>query len=147
MFPSPCGVMGVKHIGYNSDYRGCWAILVSVPLRGNGCETCFGWSSCCSCWFCRVSVPLRGNGCETKEGRTQRNAKQSVSVPLRGNGCETEIFVFNKNMIEQSHLPFPSPCGVMGVKLWSQASLLSISTVVFPSPCGVMGVKPIKILV
>ena len=39
-FPSPCGVMGVKHVGdqvvftFTSPYFG-----VSVPLRGNGCET------------------------------------------------------------------------------------------------------------
>ncbi len=37
LFPSPCGVMGVKHSDIcNLRFSG---IYVSVPLRGNGCET------------------------------------------------------------------------------------------------------------
>ncbi len=36
-FPSPCGVMGVKHRGV--EYVPQQNISVSVPLRGNGCET------------------------------------------------------------------------------------------------------------
>ncbi len=38
LFPSPCGVMGVKpRFGY--DHFGYLNANVSVPLRGNGCET------------------------------------------------------------------------------------------------------------
>ena len=36
-FPSPCGVMGVKQLGY--CFWNLFCSLVSVPLRGNGCET------------------------------------------------------------------------------------------------------------
>ncbi len=39
MFPSPCGVMVVKHLLGNIIKIGN-ASTVSVPLRGNGRETC-----------------------------------------------------------------------------------------------------------
>ena len=39
-FPSPCGVMGVKpSINLLNLETLTYIILVSVPLRGNGCET------------------------------------------------------------------------------------------------------------
>ena len=39
VFPSPCGVMGVKH-NANLLFRSSLpSPEVSVPLRGNGCET------------------------------------------------------------------------------------------------------------
>ena len=38
MFPSPCGVMGVKLVS-QEEIQDTLAYLVSVPLRGNGCET------------------------------------------------------------------------------------------------------------
>ncbi len=40
-------------------------IIVSVPLRGNGCETYFADEKDDAVTI-TVSVPLRGNGCETK---------------------------------------------------------------------------------
>ncbi len=36
---------------------------------------------------------------------------------------------------------FPSPCGVMGVKLQEIVSIQYTVLKKFPSPCGVMGVK------
>jgi hypothetical protein len=90
---------------------------VSVPLRGNGCET--PWMKYVRQHVKRlseVSVPLRGNGCETQAEISRRKAEfQRVSVPLRGNGCETTDL--EKNLARHQSLEFPSPCGVMGVKL------------------------------
>ncbi len=89
---------------------------VSVPLRGNGCETLA--LSKLSLEELLVSVPLRGNGCETMLLGLIcfiAGVAFNVSVPLRGNGCETERycrrFCFGYRDL------FPSPCGVMGVKL------------------------------
>ena len=63
---------------------------VSVPLRGNGCETRTNFMHNQRWWLLHVSVPLRGNGCDTGEiDVTVKAYKDMVSVPLRGNGCET----------------------------------------------------------
>ncbi len=129
-----------------------WAVAilireVSVPLRGNGCETrllvwLFSGSSSCG----PVSVPLRGNGCETVAQKSFAQAvKKLVSVPLRGNGCETREKRASFNHDETKW--FPSPCGVMGVKLAQRDRKPTDAEVVkslFPSPCGVMGVKQNK---
>ena len=62
-FPSPCGVMGVKQ--FKISIRVEAFKFVSVPLRGNGCET--NWLVLMTSVLtpALVSVPLRGNGCET----------------------------------------------------------------------------------
>ena len=36
----------------------------------------------------QVSVPLRGNGCESIQAEQTLRHFLRVSVPLRGNGCE-----------------------------------------------------------
>ena len=88
-----------------------------------------------------VSVPLRGNGCETQlRASTVFSTASGVSVPLRGNGCETASFINQALHLVPDEKTFPSPCGVMGVKLELLKSNRSgVSR--FPSPCGVMGVK------
>ena len=113
MFPSPCGVMVVKHSSFISlppalsrvsvPLRGngretlkihLWIAricCVSVPLRGNGRETVFSTYSCFNKSRRRVSVPLRGNGRETRAPslKYKLQPQHLVSVPLRGNGRET----------------------------------------------------------
>ena len=82
--------MGVKL--YDDRSFICNGSRVSVPLRGNGCETsrptdcALGGTSSPT-----VSVPLRGNGCETSVKEAFESTEHIVSVPLRGNGCETLI--------------------------------------------------------
>ncbi len=64
LFPSPCGVMGVKP-GANAMLLHFPSRTVSVPLRGNGCETNVSTGTLIIASLVGVSVPLRGNGFET----------------------------------------------------------------------------------
>ncbi len=85
-----------------------------------------------------VSVPLRGNGSERFLSWVVLGfALCVVSVPLRGNGSESWFFSFLYRVTPL----FPSPCGVMDLKV-KGALLLGFSMMaVFPSPCGVMDLK------
>ena len=63
---------------------------VSVPLRGNGCES-EQWKAADEEERQNVSVPLRGNGCESQDTAVAMGLSlYLVSVPLRGNGCERD---------------------------------------------------------
>ncbi len=111
--------MGVKRLlsNWSTTNGNEW---VSVPLRGNGCETSQSYVQ--EVLNKVVSVPLRGNGCETPWNFMSLldEDRQLVSVPLRGNGCETRP---TKLIATRFLLMFPSPCGVMGVKLVSQEEI------------------------
>ena len=61
MFQSPYGVMDVNHAIASIPEE---TMKVSVPLRGNGCESVWVFNRYTQ-GFPNVSVPLRGNGCES----------------------------------------------------------------------------------
>ncbi len=115
MFPSPCGVLVVKR-GFQEFTVGKIMVeMVSVPLRGFGSET--RQRLLLPPPRTQVSVPLRGFGSETTPEKAEAAIKKwhDVSVPLRGFGSETVHFSHRRNDL---HGKFPSPCGVLVVKLY-----------------------------
>ena len=83
MFPSPCGVMVAKVEILAGPDKGL--TVVSVPLRGNGCES-IDKSTREKGITLGVSVPLRGNGCESLQAGEQAfiYANQFSFRPLAG---------------------------------------------------------------
>ena len=93
-FPSPCGVVGMKHKSKSKRVDGVFQKRVSVPLRGGGSETRNPrMTRVQKEQSYKVSVPLRGGGSETvlvpKWKIEQQGLAIEVSVPLRGGGSET----------------------------------------------------------
>ena len=68
--------------------------------------------------------------------------KVQVSVPLRGFRHESAAVWSNQYIKRVQSVQFPSPCGVLGMKVsrcawqWGDSD-----TTMFPSPCGVLGMK------
>ncbi len=106
--------MGVKQLTTKTIIA-ISASVVSVPLRGNGCETAEAKRQ--QRFFHSRLFPSPCGVMGVKQQRAQElfilRGMSKVSVPLRGNGCETRRIL---NLAVLSILTFPSPCGVMGVK-------------------------------
>ena len=89
----------------------------------------------------QVSVPLRGLWFEIKPVElTSLVEELKVSVPLRGLWFEIGI----QGSICRSRNPFPSPCGVCGLKSSFSICIFLSLYVLFPSPCGVCGLKSLR---
>ncbi len=111
MFPSPCGVMGVK-LGFTFLASGFAIALFPSPCGVMGVKLVTGRSSLGLTIVFPSPCGVMGVKRQSRFQATQM--LENVSVPLRGNGCETMLRVLN--VVNNRIVLFPSPCGVMGVK-------------------------------
>ena len=115
LFPSPCGVMGLK-LGEPNAAK--WEISHKFPspcgVMGLKRQTQTRGKS--SLWWFPSPCGVMG-----------------LKLPIQRRRWSVPMIVL-----------FPSPCGVMGLKpsVFPTGKWLDTWVDVFPSPCGVMGLKP-----
>ncbi len=111
---------------------------VSVPLRGFRHES-ISFKLCGEVITIEVSVPLRGFRHERTTFRLRSECViWLVSVPLRGFRHESKKYDSQVRLFVRR---FPSPCGVLGMKVVKKITLHKNDLTEFPSPCGVLGMK------